>query len=112
MRSRFFIYVGMSVLAALFLSAAYFFYVINQPRKSLQDQEAVIEISAGKLFAEYQDDEQNANKKYLDKIIRVSGSVSEVKRNQANEINIVMQADDMFGVSCTFDMNSNDKDNL
>lgn len=102
----------MSVLAAIFLAAAYFFYVINLPRKNLDNVKAEYIMKAKELYEEFHKDERKANAKYLNKVILVTGTVSEVKRNQAKEINVILQADEIFGVSCTFDMRHNNLEQL
>lgn len=72
----------------------------NQPQKSVDAEKAVV-MNARQLAAEYEQDETNANKKYLGNAVQVSGTVSEVSVNQQNKPVIVLAGTDMSGVQCS-----------
>ncbi|MBL7712540.1 MAG: hypothetical protein JNL13_08760 [Chitinophagaceae bacterium] len=92
------------VLAAI--AGAVYYFVINKPHRDVND-EAAIEIAAPQLFAEFTANEAEANKKYLNKAILVSGIVSAVEENQDKQKYMILQTDDALnGVMCT--MRSND----
>lgn len=80
-------------------AVAYFMW--NKPTRNVENEKG-IEITASQLVKEYQQNEAEANKKYLDKTIQVTGSVSEVKNNQDGKATIILTSDDPFtGVFCT-----------
>ena len=72
----------------------------NKPHRSAASETAV-ELTAQRLAADYEKDEAVANKKYLDKAVQVSGTVSEISFNQQNKPVIVLMGANMSGVQCT-----------
>lgn len=74
----------------------------HKPRRSVADEKG-IEITAVQMVKEYQANEIEANRKYLDKAIQVSGTVTEVKSNQEGYPTVMLASDDPFagGVFCT-----------
>lgn len=92
------------LIALLLLAAAgagVYYFVINKPHKDVATEEA-IDISAPQLFAEFTANEQIANKKFLNKAIQVSGTITTIDENQDKKKFVVLQTDDMmYGVMCT-----------
>ena len=85
-------------------AAAYFMW--NKPKRNVASEKG-IEVTAAQLVKDYQTNEQEANKKYLDKAIQVTGSVGEVKANQDGKTTITLTSDDAFtGVFCTLKENT------
>jgi hypothetical protein len=80
-------------------AVAYFMW--NKPRRNVENEKG-IEVTASQLVKEYQQNEAEANKKYLDKAIQVSGNIGEVKSNQDGKVTVTLTSDDPFtGVFCT-----------
>ena len=77
-------------------------YIIwNKPQRKVENEKG-IEVTSAQLVKDYQANEAEANKKYLDKAIQVSGTVSEIKNNQDGNSTIMLASDDVFaGVLCT-----------
>ena len=77
-------------------------YIIwNKPQRKVENEKG-IEVTSAQLVKEYQANEAEANKKYLDKAIQVSGTVSDIKNNQDGNSTIMLASDDVFaGVLCT-----------
>ena len=60
-------------------------------------------IDATEFFNTYEEDEEAANKIYLDKLVQVEGVVAEVFANNTGELNIILKEEgDFAGVSCSF----------
>lgn len=77
------------------------FIMWNKPQRNVEDEKG-IEITSTQLVKDYQGNETEANKKYLDKALQVSGTVTEVKNNQDGNSTIMLASDDAFtGVFCT-----------
>jgi len=77
------------------------YFVVNKPKRNVESEKG-IEVTAAQLVKEYQASEPEANKKYLDKAIQVSGTVTEVKNNQDGNLTVALASDDVFtGVFCT-----------
>jgi hypothetical protein len=80
-------------------AVAYFMW--NKPHRNVENEKGV-EVTAAQLVKEYQQNENEANKKYLDKAIQVRGTISEVKSNQDGKTTVMLSSDDAFtGVFCT-----------
>ena len=77
-------------------------YIIwNKPQRKVENEKG-IEVTSAQLVKDYQANEAEANKKYLDKAIQVSGTVSDIKNNQDGNSTIMLASDDVFaGVLCT-----------
>ena len=85
-------------------AAAYgWFFLWNKPQVSVIKTEG-IKIEAATLFDEYSSNEQAANKKYLEKILEVSGEVTSVTKNAEGLTVVLLQTSDpMFGINCTIE---------
>lgn len=86
------------VLIAIISAAVY--YQLNKPHKQATVK-ADVEINASDLATAFETDEAAANKIYLDKVVAVTGLVSDVSTNQQGFTIIVLKGTDMSGVSCT-----------
>lgn len=92
------IIVALIILAGL----CYAYYVWNKPARDVSKEKG-IHITAVAIFDSFSNNEQSANSHYLNKAIEVTGTVSNVKKNQAGETVVYLQSDDpVFGVNCTF----------
>jgi hypothetical protein len=77
------------------------YFMWNKPQRKVENEEG-IKISAAQLVKDYQANEAEANKKYLDKAIEVSGTVTALKNNQEGSSTVTLASDDAFtGVFCT-----------
>jgi hypothetical protein len=93
----FLIFIGIACVAALVL----YYYMYKMPKRNVESEKSIV-IAAAQLVAEYQGNEKEANKKYLDRAIKVSGVVSDTGRNQEGNPTIMLASDDPFvGVFCT-----------
>lgn len=98
----------MKKLIALFLMlivsagiVAYYFY--NQPVDSLIGHKADVTIQADSLFSEFENDEQAANAKYLNKVLLVSGRIQSLSSDTGGTTINIQSGQGMFGVSCRLD---------
>ena len=96
------IYVVISLLGFLFIigSGKIAAYLWNKPHEKVEDAKGVV-ITAVALSKEYNANEKKADAKYLNKAIEVSGTISEVDKNQDGGVMLILQTDDaMTGVQC------------
>lgn len=92
------IVLGLVILVAV----SYGLYVWNKPARDVTDEES-IKITAVAIFDSFSNNEQSANKHFLNKAIEVTGKVTSVQKNQAGKTVVYLQSDDpVFGVNCTF----------
>lgn len=76
-------------------------YLWNKPPAKVENTKG-IRVSATDLCKQFSTDETQANKTYLNKAIEVTGTVSELSKNQDGAMAVVLQGDDAaMGVQCT-----------
>ena len=92
----------------LIICAAIGWHLYNKPHKGVADIEADVHITATELYNDFQRDENLANKKYLNKVIEVTGNVSDVQNVNGSTIILLSSGGDMGGISCQL---TNDKNN-
>lgn len=96
------IVVGFIVIIAA--AAAYGYKEYNRKPADLSNADAVAKLSAANLINEFDENEAGANKKYLGKIIEVTGPITGIENQQDTLINISLDAnDDLHKVSCQID---------
>lgn len=88
-------------------SAYAWFFIWNKPKQDVKDAKA-IPVQATAIFTEYNTNEKTANSKYIDKIVEVTGEVSNVSKNSEGKTVVLLKTDDlMFGVNCTMEEDAN-----
>jgi len=100
MKKRIFITLFLSIVV---VGCVVVYYVYNKPHRDVQAEKAALVIEAKQLFDEYIKNEQEANKKYLDKVISVKGTIKEITpaTDAKSGATIVLETDnEMLGVNC------------
>src|SRR5436853_7260866 len=92
----------------LIIFAAIGWYMYNKPHKGVADIDADVRITAIDLYSDFHHDENFANKKYLNKVIEVTGNVSDIQNVNGSQIILLSSTGDMGGISCQL---TNDADN-
>jgi uncharacterized protein YpmB len=96
-KARIFIIVLLLVIVGVIIGWMYLY----KPNRSVENERG-IEITAAQLVKEFQANEAEANAKYLDKTLQVTGVVSTFDKNQEGQVTIMLSSDDaMTGVFCT-----------
>jgi len=96
-------YIKYILLLAL-IGGALGFYMYNKPHKSISKAKTDIELSANQLFSDFENNEVEANTKYLDKVMEVEGMVKEITKDENGMTSITLEAgSEMFGVICQMD---------
>ena len=102
-RSRNFIIVLLLVIAGVIIGWMYLY----KPNRSVANEKG-IEITAAQLVKAFQTNEAEANAKYLDKTLQVTGTVLTYEKNQEGQATIMISSEDpMTGVFCTLKENVN-----
>ena len=105
MRKRIIIFAGIAFLCA----ALYGWYLYNKPHSSVQDIPADITITADDLYQHYQQNEASADKKFLDKVIEVNGTVDDIQQTDST-LSIRLDAGAaMGGINCSITFNKTEK---
>ena len=99
-------YIITVLLILLVTASAVGYFMWNKPQRNVENEKG-IQVTAVQLVKEFQANEADANKKYLDKAIQVNGTITEVKNNQDGKSTITLASDDAFtGVFCTLKANA------
>ena len=94
------------LLAAVLVlaGAAVGFYMYNKPHQDMERAEADMAIQASELYDAFEQDENAANERYLDKVVQVKGKVKSVSKADDGSVSLTLESgSDMFGVICEFD---------
>ncbi|MBS1505123.1 MAG: hypothetical protein JSS79_00645 [Bacteroidetes bacterium] len=88
------------VLIAIVAGAIYGIYLYNKKPTDTRDEKADFEITAVELMKEFTTSEEAASKKYVDKVILVSGTISEI--DLATATLIIDTTDPLTAITCSF----------
>ena len=95
------------------VGGGYAFCLFNMPHRDVQSIDAFVELDASDLVAEFLNDADAANEKYLDtegesKVIIVNGVVESIQLDQNDQkVVLLKQSGNLAGVSCTFTVKTN-----
>ena len=90
------------VLLIIVAVSIYFYREYNRRPADLEDAKPVFKITATDLVNEFETDEATANKKYLGKIIQVTGVLSSKENHGDTLVNITI-GNGMHKVGCRID---------
>lgn len=92
------------ILPLLLIGLSTAFYLYNKPHQNMEKAQVAMQLHAAQLFDDFDSNETQANTKYLDKIMEVSGKVSAIGKEEDGTISVTLDAgNDMFGVICQLD---------
>lgn len=92
-----------AVLAVIVIGGYIGYKMWNKPHRAVATAEADVKLEATDLYTQFTTDEATANSKYLDKIVQVCGTVSQVS-SENNVVSIQLDAGDpLGGVLCELD---------
>lgn len=77
-------------------------YVFRKPVENVANKKTDFVLTSSELVNDFEGNETTANKKYVDKIIEVSGVVAEISNDTTGQTLILREADAVSGVSCSF----------
>ncbi|MBX2901809.1 MAG: hypothetical protein KF775_19325 [Cyclobacteriaceae bacterium] len=90
-----------SAIVVLLVAFGIVYFLFNKPHRN-PGTEAGISINAYDLFRQYEENEDLGNARYLDKVVRVSGRISEITENQEHEQVLTLATGNaLFGIRCT-----------
>jgi len=88
------------ILLVITITGIYGVYLFNKEPKDIRDAKADFEIDSSELIKEFATNEEGASKKYLDKILTVTGHVREVDISSAS---VFMEGSDpLSSITCSF----------
>ena len=85
-------------------SGYYYVFIYSKNRKFDMEHAESMNIKADELVKAFQENEANANKLYLDKVLLINGVVGASAKTQAGETSVTLSSSDPFsGVMATLD---------
>jgi hypothetical protein len=96
MRKSYFFGIGIILL----LLAGWGIYKVTLPHHNASGEQAVAVLSAMNLYNDFLNSENTANKKWMGKVIEVSGSISSVNES-GNYISVNLKGSSDGGVNCS-----------
>ena len=93
------------IVVIIALAAGYGWYQFNRKVQGLANVRADFSVNATDLIKEFVSSEDAANKKYLNKILAVKGTVKNVESAQSTIV--LGDTSDMSGVRCVIDSTAN-----
>lgn len=92
----------LAVIVLLAAGAYYYTFIYSKNHHRNAQTETAIIISSDSLTAAYQNNEQAANKQFLNKAVEVTGTILSINKDQAGHINLIIgKADAFSNVSAT-----------
>ena len=89
------------ILLALVVTCGVIYLMYNKPHRN-PATETPIKVNAIELYKSFESNETEANKLYLDKVLEVTGKITEVSSNQNGMPVLALETQNiMFGVRCT-----------
>lgn len=80
--------------------AAMGIHLFSKPHQGIRNETPVLSINSSLLVADFENNENVANSKYLGKIIEVTGMITE-----KDSASVILKANDLAGVNCAMDKN-------
>ena len=90
---------------AVLAGSATIYWLYNKPHRDVTKEQGLA-LSAQNLYDSFSINEDEANKKYLDKAIELTGEVANVSTNQDGQVVTDFKTSDpLFFINCTFKTN-------
>jgi hypothetical protein len=103
--------IGNILVVGFIIGIGFAGWLYNKPHRDIGAEEADYNLSANELFEAFLREEEQANKKYLNKVVQVNGSVKETSIDQKGRVSLVLAAEeaDMGGVNARFSEDQTEK---
>jgi hypothetical protein len=105
MKKVFWIGIVLLIVAAI----GVYVYTFKKPARTAASEEALYTISANELVSQFENDENAANAKYLNQVIKVYGTVVSVSESANNFTVLLKEINSNVGVSCSFEKTNFEK---
>jgi len=92
--------IALSVIGLL-AAAIVSLYVFRKSDNSVKGKKPDFKVLCSEIVSEFENDEQSASAKYVDKIIEVEGEIAEISSDEESYVVILREPDSFSGVSCS-----------
>jgi hypothetical protein len=90
-------------LVLFFAAAGFGFYLYNKKPADVRKLSADYTFTAASLVADFNKDENTATKKYQEKVIAVTGKVTDIKIDVTGQATVFLDSGDpLSGITCSF----------
>jgi hypothetical protein len=96
------------VILALIAAVLTWKYTFRKTETSVASQKADVEITASELLQAFETNETTSNALYLDKVVRVTGTVDSFTEDSLGISVYLKEVDALAGIICSFDKSSID----
>lgn len=86
----------------LIVSISGFYFVYNKPHRNIEKSKAAFKLNSSDLLNAFEEDLLESNKKYVDQIIEVTGTIQLVNLSKGNASILLLKEGDFFGINCSF----------
>jgi hypothetical protein len=101
--------IAAGIALLLIIVAIIGWYIYNKPHQGIAGSKTDITIKAGDLYKDFERNEAVANKKYLNKIIEVTGNIAEVQDVNGTSVILLEAENEAGGISCQLTNDENNK---
>lgn len=95
------------IVVVILMAAIYGWYQYNRTVQGLADVKADYSVDASALINEFVSNEEAAQKKYLNKILSVKGTIKGIEAGENTGTIVLGDTSDMNGVRCVLDSTAN-----
>ena len=95
-------YIAAGICMLLSFAFGFAFYLYSKPHRDTWDIKAEFIFDARDLYREYRNNETAADKKLVDKVIEVKGTVSDMRQNDSTADIQLNTGDPQATISCSF----------
>jgi exopolysaccharide biosynthesis protein len=95
-----------SLIIILLFSATYL-YIRYMPDKSISKQASDFSLSATELAKEYENSPKESDRKFIDRIMEVTGTISEITYDQNKSVVFILRENEAeLGILCTLNQDN------
>ncbi len=103
-------YILLVVVAGVIIAGSVILYMFNMPHRDVQGEDAKYNVEAESFVNDFMTNLNESNAKYLDNVVVVSGTVSEISEDQLKQ-KVILFKTEKAGVNCTFTAETNENAN-
>jgi hypothetical protein len=89
-------YIWLTLIALIAAGAYYGYSQYNRQNPDLSEAKADVTVTAKELTAKYSENEEAGNKLYLNKVLRVSGTLTSIEKDESGAVTLMLEGNDML----------------
>jgi len=89
-------YIWISLIVLIAAAAYYGYTQYNRENPDLSDVTADVTVTTKELTAKYSENEEAGNKLYLNKVLKVSGILASIEKDESGAVTLILEGNDML----------------